>query len=1409
MKKIKMTVAILSLVVLVNPALFVGNPGFISTAQADTGYTVSGMVLNPNGTPAANNPVGLHSADWSFSRWMGTCPENSLSWCGAVGTFKFTDIPAGTYLLEANPPFGTSGVTNAIPVTITVAGDTTGQNISLVAATKTISGTITKNDGTPVVGAMVNIWRFNGKGGSSVRTDASGNYSISISGGRWGINVNPDNGPGAPVADWVYEGPAKEVNFADDTTAQSETVNVTVVVAKATVVVTVIKTDGTPITSGHVDVRSNDGRGNGQPLDNTNVITLKVPAGSYFVQYFSQDGKYSVAPQSINAADNTTTNVTLTAKEKSAHIIGKVVNVNGIGLPNINLNVNCQPLGAANGPGAPGSFSNGTSGADGSFNILTNAGMCHLNVDQGFNNQEQAGPAYIYSGNPIDPNVTSETATVDVGSITLQLADATITGRVLDSSGNVINQVNGSAYARSVQTTASGPINEFNGPINNGRYTIKLPSKVFSIVQLGVHLPPNVQFSSRDNPTVTVVADSTITQDLVLAQNTSTIYGSVVTPNGIPLTACNPAGNATYFGQVFINSQAGNGYGTQIKPDCSYEISVGTGTYQFGYNLDQNSGFMNRPPSPDPIVVKDNDRIARNIIAVASDAKIRVTVLDPKGNKVPNVWVGADNHEEIVGGPMGDTGGQKGEGPKGIEDQKGPGGLDNPKDIMKYCSDAKHKAECEGDKLPSGTKGPGGCTNAYECSQFCSKPANEGECGKFFGGNNPQPGNKQPGGPQTGPGGCKTEAECKTYCAVPEHQSECSKFGPPKEQMTSAALSPIKAQEATMEKGEKVGMGQDNFDKQIHSGGQTDMNGSATIAVVSGHKYTVNNGLPPDSPYMQAAMQRCDLTTAKTCDLVMVLQASDVSVTGVVKIGTGVVTNGFVHAWSETGGFSGSPVNNNGTYKLNLNSGTTWHIGADSPQGRDFYRTEEVTLVASKAGKYSQNFQLSKNIVQLPDSVSTTFDATTQAVLTLNDGTTVTMPAGSIATSGTVTVTADPTVQINTTQTDQPAFGFGYEFKALQNGAEITKFAAATVSVQYKYDTAILEKLGISESALVPKFYNASSGAWEKPDNILQDTTNKTITVTGLAHFSIHSVVSTAGVKASKTSLVSVATAKNTKGETKVTVGSGSAFIPFKGYNGGVNIATASLGGTIGQVIVAAPSGTTKDVSKVIVYKVTGNKKKVTNVKKLKELVPVGGYKDGFNLSFSDVTQDDHEDIIVGTANGDGRVAVYNVYNKYRSSGIMKIGKKDFKGSTTVTVLEAYVKGQGALIAKAGDDLAVFKYNTKNAKFSRDTKYPASQKIKIAGNTVSMKDLRPKITSSVSTKFVADITKTAKVTVKGVNFTNKTVVLINNIAVTVKFKNATTLDLTLTPGSFKKGAAYRFQISNSEGSTTSGKITFK
>ena len=143
------------------------------------------------------------------------------------------------------------------------------------------------------------------------------------------------------------------------------------------------------------------------------------------------------------------------------------------------------------------------------------------------------------------------------------------------------------------------PGQNFGGSLMpDGKATIKMPSSVFSLVKLGMHLPPEAEYSVVENTTVSVVANSTSTATLRVQKNNSSIYGALVDQNGIPLSTCTPPAGQFSFGDVFVNSTEKGGRGVQFKSDCSYKVSVVAGTYQFNYHFNEGTGLLNANQGP-------------------------------------------------------------------------------------------------------------------------------------------------------------------------------------------------------------------------------------------------------------------------------------------------------------------------------------------------------------------------------------------------------------------------------------------------------------------------------------------------------------------------------------------------------------------------------------------------------------------------------------------------------------------------------------------------------------------------------------------------------------------------------------------------------------------------------------------
>jgi len=1363
-------------------AFFSGN-----AAKADT-FTVTGFVYLADGTtPVSNAHPYLMYPDRGF--YLGTAPSGSS---GPVGYYSFSNVAAGSYLLVANPPDGMTGVIRSNEIMITVGSGITTQNITLNSTPKTVTGTVTyRGTTTPVVNAQVNAMSMgNGMGGGNqATTDAAGNYTLPLpASSQYGLNLNAPAG-----ADWSYNEPQVMVSFTADSSTESRTMNFQVTKATATITGTVTyASTGAPVMEGNVNAWSANGAGGGGNAQITSgSYSMKVPAGMFNVNFWSPTPNLTAIPTLVNITDGQTLTANLVVKVKTAHLVGRAINgVGGPAIAGARLHAWCRPLDSTQNSGpTPGIDGNAETGADGSFDIAILSGICNINVDQGgMNNSNET--TYVLKTQLPETTVETDTSTVSLGDVVMVKADATIHVTVKNEAGTTVSGVQGYVNAMKASTENFGPGENYGAPLMpDGTANIKLPSSVFSLVKLNIFMGQDSEYSISDaGSTVTVVADQTTPAILTLVRNNSSIYGSLVDTNGIPLSKCTPPAGQFSFGDVFINNPSNNTFrNAQFKEDCSYRVSVVAGTYQFGYNFREGSGLLNTPPGPDPVVVKAGENVVKNITALVGDANIKVQILTSAGTPVPNAFVNASNEVELF--RSGDQGGPN-NGPK---DLQGPGFKDkNGKagDPFEVCmkayqkKDAKQIKACEGMKLPDISTGPGGCKNVGACVKFCMVPKNQAECGKFKG-------SEQGGqsGPQTGPGGCKSETECKAYCSKTENQTECSKFGPAEGQMTGAAFLKGKVKgESTQNANQVGGPSADDFKNVLRTGGMTDRNGNVSLSVVSGHKYEVMANPQPGSADMPAKSQVVDLTNAKSASITLAFRQADAKISGKV---TGGGPYGFCHGWEESGNFSGGEIRN-GKYEINVSKGV-WHIGCDSAWDRNFARSEEIVIVVDGSSKsITQNFKLDTNSnFRIPPAYTSTFDAGNAQTIVLEDGTTIIASASAFASSGSnVTLTATPTANLQSQMNAKPAW-YGYEFSAKDsNGADITKFNS-NVTIIFKYTDAMLEAAGVDESALLPRYFDEATNTWKSPDNTTQDLAANTITIV-TDHFSKHALTSNG--KAVSLTAVNKGTGKNkgsfTVGKKKVTA--------FAGTN--INVSTTSYGGKTGQLIFVSPAeNLKKGTSSVKVYSTSG--------KLVKTITPYTGYKGSLNLLLSDMTKDGKSDLAIVRSSQNTEVKIYNVAKKYASYKVATGASRN--ANVTVTTLEPYQTGLSSLtmLIKQGrtTDLKVFNFSTKKG-FQEDKALNESNpRFKISGSSVSLIILKPngKASNSLSS------TKTStKVNLVGANFEKGMVATIGSITGTVKVTNGKAASVTFDGTKLGKGKK-TLKLVNPSGSSGSISVTVK
>ncbi len=1287
---------------------------------------LSGIISRADGTPIQNAWVNVRNSDGSL--WANSNTD-------ANGKYRIGGLPAGTYLMEVGPPQEITDVVRTDPMEVTLTSSLQTKNVTLTAASKFVTGTVKRPDGSAVACAQVNANRRGGNGWANTQTASDGTFKLTLQPGSWSIRVEQMNNFGCPAANWIYTDPEALVEFSDSTATETQTVALKVQKATASISGTVKKKDGSLVTQGNINAnsQSQDGRNrwSNAQIGSDGKFKLLLVGGTYELNVWTNDPRLFTKNQRVSVSDGQALTVDFTMGEKLAHITGTVTTKAGVPLPNMQLNGNldCGPDGCA-------AWSNTTTSADGTFDMAATPGHWYINFDSG------RGQAYVYDGPQKDVYISSETATVANVDFALTYADVSISGKIVDESGTPFSDFSGWAYLRPLNVTADTGFREYGAPVEQGSFSFRVPSSVYSQAELGVHTPQNSQYSSPTGQTITLVADATIQKNIVVKKNDAAIVGKIVDASGLPLRSCN------FSGEVFANTPNA-WFGTRVNPDCTYEISLLAGTYMIGYHFEESAGFLNRPLQNSQVTIAAGSRVQFDIKTLAGDSRVSVLLLEPDGTPVRRGWVNADNHEEI------DLQRRAAEQQTSQQEEsfKGPGGTRSPKELFAYCSKPENKQECQDFKLPAGSEGPGGCKDALACTQYCQKNAKE--CEKAISGD-----------PST-----------KQSKAVESHSLSVRR----------SSIAPLKLVQATAE--EKAADTSDSFANMINTSNETKDNGVATLVVLSGHCYTFNAGIPPESSLMPPRNQTlCIDEGQKSADLTMTLRKADGRMSGFVTWNKVAVRNGWIGCWSEDGNSNGSQIIN-GTYSMNYASNTTYHCDANASDGTKFLRSGEQTVTVGTEKTLRKNFTLGESTFDIPPPVSECFDATQPHVITLADGTTVNLPANTIASSGTVCVSANPTINVQSQSTARP-LGYAYSLEAKDENNKTVSTFNTSITISFNYTQEQLTEAGVDEDSLVPSYWDSASSTWKKPSNITQQrikdsADGKTGTITTTTnHFTAYAVVSSGG-KAGR-SLTEVKTTRGRDNVTTVVVGTGKKavkFKPFAKYKGDVDLRTLNVGGKTGQIILAVPTGAGADPTVIKVFSLKG--------KLIRSLKLWAGYKSGARLAVDDVTGDGRDDLF--SVPQKGTTAFVVQFSNWKSYAL-----RASNGSVSLlgNPVDLLNRGNRQIAMRAGNSLQTWRFEGgKFKKFSYDT-----NRLRVQNDAIERVRLNPTVTSLSTTVLTAG--KGLKtITIKGQNFGNGSMILLNGTipARRVEAKGDTILNVTIDLSKLKPKKTYNVKVINADG----------
>jgi hypothetical protein len=143
----------------------------------------------------------------------------------------------------------------------------------------------------------------------------------------------------------------------------------------------------------------------------------------------------------------------------------------------------------------------------------------------------------------------------------------------------------------------------------------------------------------------------------------------------------------------------------------------------------------------------------------------------------------------------------------------------------------------------------------------------------------------------------------------------------------------------------------------------------------------------------------------------------------------------------------------------------------------------------------------------LPGQKVFAFDATTAQLLELPDGTRIGIPAGALATEGTVIVQAVPIAELPNQRHARP-FTFGWALIATDSeGNVLSGPFNQNVIITFQYTEADLIREGVDEDTLVPAYYSTTTRRWTIPDGYIVDQDANMISMQ-VDHFTNYGILS-------------------------------------------------------------------------------------------------------------------------------------------------------------------------------------------------------------------------------------------------------------------------------------------------------------
>ncbi len=626
---------------------------------------LKGQIVDQDNNPVPRVWVMVHDLNWM--KVAGGETDND-------GYFRIGGLSDGTgYQIEINLPWGgsqalvapsglTVDIVNNVGVIKQDGTALPNNKITLVPPTKTITGWVKKSGTIPVANARVQAHREMGGGFFETRTAIDGTYTLKVSGGSWWVETRPDWG-GATQTDWVYPEPPTRVTFSEDNSTESREVNFSVTPADATIIGTVKTPTGTAVQNVWVDAKGKKGMGNGANTDSNGRFSIKVPAGTYLVNVFSNLADYgSPDPKSVTVASGQTADAgILYLKTKNSHLKGFVQDDAGNPVPNVIVNA-----WLFDNPGWAMTYTDQT----GAYDLAVWSGTWGVTVMPMSQN-------YVYVGAPLKITIASNEIS-NGNNFQLKIANKTLKVTVEKADGTKVNDIWGGVWVRD---TSLGDILDFGGPMEdmmeksgmmtggqgggpagpmgpgmekggfmgggliNGYTEIKVPAGTYEV---GLGMPPGSRYTLESTQTVTVAATDTSKEvTLIVKENNATISGYFYldADNDNTYDSGEEVGIRAF---IHADREGGGWQMTESDPTTgSYTLRVAGGDWYVDAFVDP---FMVFDGANQYLVINEDIKTrvteggsaSRDFKVKKLDATIEGRVKDPSNAGMSGVWVFVD-----------------------------------------------------------------------------------------------------------------------------------------------------------------------------------------------------------------------------------------------------------------------------------------------------------------------------------------------------------------------------------------------------------------------------------------------------------------------------------------------------------------------------------------------------------------------------------------------------------------------------------------------------------------------------------------------------------------------------------------------------------------------------------------------